>query len=76
MSIITFEKPVPKVAESDWYFKVSELKESCDNHRHDAFELRNESRRLRNNTDITTYWGTHSTNSMIFDRYYIFLSHL
>lgn len=69
MSIITLEKPVPKVAESDWYYKVTELKESCDNHRHNAFQLRNESHMLRNDTDVTTNWGTHHTNFTIFDRY-------
>jgi len=73
MSIITLEKPVPKVAESDWYYKVAELKESCDNHRHDAFVLRNDSHRLRNNTDVTTNWSTHRTNSQIIDRYIMFL---
>jgi len=75
MSIVTFEKPVPKVAESDWYYKVSELKESCDNHRRNAFELRNESHKLRNDTDITTRWGIHHTNSKIIDRY-VFNFHL
>lgn len=69
MSIVQFEKPVPKVAESDWYYKVTELKESCDNHRRNAFELRNESHKLRNNTDVTTNWGTHNTNCKIIDRY-------
>jgi len=69
MSIVTFEKPVPKVAESDWYYKITELKESCDAHRRHAFVLGNESQRLRNDTDVTTYWGTHRTNSKIFDRY-------
>jgi len=72
MSIVTFEKPVPKVAESDWNYKVYELKESCDNHRLDAFKLRNESHRLRNDTDVTTYWSTHHTNSEIIDRYVFF----
>jgi len=69
MSIVTFEKPVPKVAESDWYYKITELKESCNEHRRHAFILRNESQRLRNDTDVTTYWGTHHTNSKIIDRY-------
>ncbi|XP_022177341.1 tektin-B1-like [Myzus persicae] len=68
MSIVTFEKPVPKVAESDWYYKITELKESCDEHRRHAFVLKNESQRLRNDTDVTTYWATHRTNSKIFDR--------
>lgn len=69
MSIVTLEKPVAKVAESDWYYKVYELKESCDNHRLNAFGLRNESHRLRNDTDVTTCWDTHRTNSNIVDRY-------
>ncbi|XP_050433254.1 tektin-2 [Adelges cooleyi] len=68
MSIVTLEKPVPKVAGSDWYYRVSELKESCDNRRRDAFQLQNESHKLRNNADITTFWGTHHTNSSIVDR--------
>lgn len=72
MSIVTFEKPVPKVTESDWFYKITELKESCDGHRHDAFELKTESHRLRNDTDVTTYWGTHRTNAKTIDRYYIF----
>lgn len=68
MSIITFEKPVPKVAESDWYYNITELKQSCDSHRRNAFELKNESHRLRNDTDITTDWNTRRTNSKISDR--------
>jgi len=69
MSIVTFEKPVPNVAVSDWNYKVYELKESCDNHRANAFELRNESHRLRNDTDVTTSWSTHYTNCQMIDRY-------
>lgn len=69
MSIVTFEKPVPRVAETDWYYKVSELKTLCDDHRRKAFELRNESHQLRNNTDITTYWNTRHTNAAIINRY-------
>lgn len=69
MSIVTFEKPVPRVAETDWYYKVSELRTSCDDHRQNAFELKNESHQLRNNTDITTNWSTYHTNSAIIDRY-------
>ncbi|VVC43023.1 Hypothetical protein CINCED_3A004158 [Cinara cedri] len=68
MSIVTFEIPVPKVSEADWYYKVSELKETCDYHRKNAFELKNESHKLRNDTDITTSWATLSTNSKIIDR--------
>lgn len=68
MSILTFEKPVPKVAESDWYYKVTELKETCDNQRNDAFELRSESHKLRDETDVSTFWNTHHTNSKIIDR--------
>lgn len=69
MSIVTFEKPVTRVAETDWYYKIYQLKESCDDHRSNVFKLRNESHQIRNNTDITTYWSTHQTNSAIQDRY-------
>lgn len=69
MSIITLEKPVPKVAESDWYYKVTELKQTCDQQRNNAFKLRNESHALRDDTDITTFWSTHRTNTIIIDRY-------
>jgi len=69
MSIFTFGKPVPNISESDWYYKITELKESCGKSRRNAFTLRNESHRLRNETDLTTYWGTKRTNSNIIDRY-------
>jgi len=68
MSIVTFEKPVPNISESDWYYKITELKESCDKSRRYAFTLGNESHRLRNETDLTTYWGTKRTNASIIDR--------
>jgi len=69
MSIVTFEKPVPKVSESDWNYKLIELRQSCDRSRRCAFTLGNESHRLRNETDLTTYWGACRTNSNIVDRY-------
>jgi len=69
MSIVTFEKPVPNISESDWNYKLIELRGSCDRSRNCAFTLGNESHRLRNETDLTTYWGTCRTNSDIVDRY-------
>lgn len=74
MSIVTFEKPVPKISESDWNYKLIELRGSCDRSRDCAFTLGNESHRLRNETDLTTHWGTCRTNSDIVDRYEFYLS--
>lgn len=74
MSIVTFEKPVPKVKESDWHYKISELKEFCNHTRKNAFELKNESRKLSNDTDITITYATNSTNSKIIDRYAFYIT--
>ncbi|XP_025200186.1 tektin-2-like [Melanaphis sacchari] len=68
MSIITFEKPVPNISESEWNYKLLELRRSCDKSRRCAFKLGNESHRLRNETGLTTYWSTYRTNSNIVDR--------
>lgn len=69
MSIVTYEKPVPNISESDWSYKLIELRGSCDRNRRCAFTLGNESHRLRNETDLTTYWSTCRTNTNIVDRY-------
>lgn len=71
MSIVTFEKPIPKVAESNWNYKIYELKVFCDNQRLNAFDLRNESHRLRNDTNVTTHWSTHYE---FIDKYVFFIN--
>ncbi|XP_050053868.1 tektin-2-like isoform X2 [Aphis gossypii] len=68
MSIVNFEKSQPKISEPDWYYKLTELRGACDKIRRSAFALEHESRRLRNETGLTTYWGTHRNNTNIANR--------
>lgn len=69
MSVVTFEKPISKVALPDWYGKVAELRQTCDSRRADAFNLRNEARQLRNETDSRTQWDTYHNNVRLADRF-------
>ena len=68
ISVTTFEKPIPKVALPDWHNKVHELKQVCDTRRLDAFNLRNNSRQLRNETNVKTQWDTYHNNVRLADR--------
>uniref|UniRef100_A0A0A9XWS8 Tektin n=1 Tax=Lygus hesperus TaxID=30085 RepID=A0A0A9XWS8_LYGHE len=68
-SIVVLEKPMPRVPLPDWHGKVWELRQTCDTRRNDAFNLRNESRLLRNETDAKTYWTTYHNNSRLSDRF-------
>ncbi|XP_014244697.1 tektin-2 [Cimex lectularius] len=67
-SIVTLEKPTPRVPLPDWHGKVWELRQTCDTRRNDAFNLRNEARQLRNETDATTYWSTYHNDSRLAER--------
>ncbi|KAL1129309.1 hypothetical protein AAG570_013838 [Ranatra chinensis] len=62
------EKPVPRVALADWHGKMWELRQTCDTRRRDAFNLRNESRQLRNETESKTTWDTYHNNARLTDR--------
>lgn len=68
MSVATVEKPIAKIALSDWHGKVAELKKTCDTRRGDAFKLRNEARQLRNETSSQTQWNTYHNNVRLADR--------
>ncbi|KAL1458308.1 hypothetical protein WDU94_008469 [Cyamophila willieti] len=67
-SIVCLEKPKSKVADSDWHGKIFQLRHSCDVKRQAAFELKNEARQLRNETDISTHWGAYQNNARLADR--------
>ncbi|KAI5737324.1 hypothetical protein M8J76_012338 [Diaphorina citri] len=45
-SIVSLEKPKPKVADSDWHAKIFQLRHSCDTRRQYAFNLKNEARQI------------------------------
>ncbi|XP_054288147.1 tektin-2-like [Macrosteles quadrilineatus] len=68
MSVVTFEKPISKVALPDWHGKVAELRQTCDSRRADAFSLWNEARQLRNETNCKTQWDTYHNNVRLADR--------
>ncbi|XP_075225914.1 tektin-2 [Lycorma delicatula] len=68
MSIAYFEKPVTKVSLPDWYNKVWELGQTCDTRLKDAFNLRNEARQLRNETNSKTKWDTYMNDIRLQDR--------
>lgn len=68
MSIASFEKPVSKVSLPDWYNKVWQLRQTCDIRRRDAFNLRNEARQLRNETNSKTKWDTYMNDTRLEDR--------
>ncbi|KAK9502819.1 hypothetical protein O3M35_011521 [Rhynocoris fuscipes] len=67
-SIVIVQKPVPRVALPDWQGKVWDLRQTCDTHRENAFNLRNESTKLRNETEISTNWQTKQNNDRLESR--------
>lgn len=69
ISVVTYEKPISRVALPDWHGKVWELRQTCDSRRLDAFNLRNEARQLRNETNCKTNWDTYHNNARLADRY-------
>lgn len=67
------EKPVPRVALPDWHGKVWDLRQTCDTHRQNAFDLRSESKKLRSQTEIATNWQTKQNNDRMENRLSIFV---
>ncbi|XP_066153766.1 tektin-2 [Euwallacea fornicatus] len=68
MSRITYEKPLPHIGLDDWFAKQWELQQTNDARRTDAFNLRHESRQLRNETNIKADWDTYHNNVLLGDR--------
>ncbi|CAH1119805.1 unnamed protein product [Phaedon cochleariae] len=68
MSVVTFEKPIPHIGLADWYAKQWQNQQTNDTRRNDAFNLRHESRQLRNETNIRTEWDTYHNNVRLADR--------
>lgn len=68
MSVPTYEKPIPHISLADWYAKQWQNQQTNATRRQDAFNLRHESRQLRNETKITTEWSTYHNNVRLADR--------
>lgn len=68
MSVVTFEKPIQHIGLADWHAKQWQNEQTNDARREDAFNLRHESRQLRNETRIRTDWDTFHNNMRLSDR--------
>lgn len=68
MSIVTYEKPLPHLSLADWYAKQWENQQTSATRGKDSFDLRHESRQLRNETKVRTEWDTYLNNARLSDR--------
>lgn len=67
-SVVTMEKPLQHLGLTDWHSRVQQLRNVADTRRDEAFNLRQTSRILRNETRIQTTWDTYYNNSKLSDR--------
>ncbi|KAF5305599.1 hypothetical protein FQR65_LT07679 [Abscondita terminalis] len=67
-SVVTFEKPIQHIGLGDWYAKQWQLQQTNDTRRSDSFNVRHESRQMRNETRIRTEWDTYHNNARLADR--------
>lgn len=68
MSVVTYEKPIQHIGLADWHARQWQNQQTNDTRRADAFNLRHESRQLRNETKILTDWDTYHNNVRLGDR--------
>lgn len=64
-----YEKPLQHLGLQDWYSRSNQLKNIADTYRNEAFELRQSSRNLRNETAVQTTWDTYQNNARLADRW-------
>lgn len=67
-SVVTYEKPMPHLALSDWHARLWELQQTSQTQRDNAYNLRHEARQMRNETNIKTNWDTYHNNARLADR--------
>lgn len=67
-SIEVYQKRTNHRSMPDWHMGLSTLRETARSKRHDAFDLRNMSVQLRNETNIITKWDTYQNNERLRDR--------
>lgn len=71
-----YEKPLPHLGLDDWHSRSNQLRNVADVHRNDAFELRQSSRNLRNETAVQTNWDTYQNNARLADRFVLIYIHI
>lgn len=69
MSIFTISKPKDTVSDSDWHHRLNELKGACNAIRTNAFQVKYDSCRIRDETAVTTHCSTRRTEDAFANRY-------
>ncbi|CAG9800771.1 unnamed protein product [Chironomus riparius] len=67
-SVVTFEKPLKHLSLNDWNLRISQLSSNSETKRFDAFNLRQTSRNLRNESTVESFWSTYYNNERFADR--------
>ncbi|CAG9856165.1 unnamed protein product [Phyllotreta striolata] len=68
MSVAVFEKPLTRISLPDWYANNWNNQQTNERRRCDAFDLRHESRQMRNETAVRSDWDTYHNNVRLADR--------
>lgn len=67
-SVVTFDKPLKHLSLNDWNLRISQLRNNSETKRLDAFNLRQVSRNLRNESTVESFWSTYYNNERFSDR--------
>lgn len=67
-SVVQFEKPLKHLSLNDWNLRISQLCNNSETKRGDAFNLRQASRNLRNESTVESFWSTYYNNERFSDR--------
>lgn len=65
---VIYGKPFAHISLPDWESKILQNHQTNDTRRSDGFNLRYESRKLRNEKKIETDWNTHRSNNHLDER--------
>lgn len=67
-AIEVYEKRIQHRTMPDWHMGLTKLRDTARSKRHDAFDLRNMSIQLRNETKTLTKWDTYRNNERLQER--------
>lgn len=70
-----FEKPIQHLGLDDWFSRTNQLCNVADVRRTDAFDVRQSSRCIRNESAVQTHWETVHNNSRLTNRFANFHTH-
>lgn len=63
------EKPIQHLGLDDWFSRTNQLCNVADVRRKDAFDVRQSSRCVRNESSVQTHWETVHNNSRLSNRF-------